>query len=129
MFKLICKALIVRVSGALFLTKQMSLCPTVEEFSAAAFLDGVFQVLKIAAKCLKHGLVSVEKFAVMDPIVILGKNLLNFLSCEVDSLEVMLPSEVNAKNGFVLGGAQWNHVCGHSPDLRDLDKIAEEFSL
>lgn len=107
----------------------MSLCPTVEEFSVAAPLNGVFQVLEVVPKCLKHGLVSVEKFAIVDPVVILGKYLLNFLSCEVDSLEVVLPSEVDAEDDFVLGGAKRDRVGGHSSDLRDLDEIAEEFSL
>lgn len=103
----------------------MSLCPAVEEFGAATFFDGVFQVLKIAPKCFEHGLVSMEKFAIVDPVVILGKYLLHLFSCEVDTLEVVLPSEVDAEDGFVFGGAQWNRVGGHTSDLGDLYEITE----
>jgi len=70
-----------------------------------------------------------EELAIMDAIVVLGQCVLDETRSLVDSLEVVLPGEVDAEHDLVLCWAQRDKVRSDAPDLCDLDQVAEAASL
>ena len=108
-----------------------SFSEAIDELTVALILNKLSELAKVMIEGLEKSIIrlGMEKFAIMNPVVIWLQNPLNFFSRLVDVFKVMFPGEMDAERITMLERTQGYEVHLDAANLGNLHVVAEQVAL